>query len=264
MLRAVRDVPPLPVFAQEVARQVGGTAHPLDQGEYPSWAIEIGGQHLLLLRDHKWTLALSLPTEPQWNLATWADWITLAPQVVAAVSLYRSTHPQLPSMADAMLALGPELTALTGQGCGASFPGTPDPREGWLRAGGCTVGVFQESDSVRVVVWISGKPHSRGLPSVNGIASLRRWAVPLLVKQLERGEEVPRPEPSPQPSLDEVLTKLRAGARIQDGGGRYYSTYFIENGRLRRCVFDEGHVENEDIDPATLQAAIARSPDQFR
>jgi hypothetical protein len=169
-------------------------------------------------------------------------------------------------MADVMLALAPLLFELTGQPIGASFPGTPDPREGWLRAGGCTVGVFQEGSSVRVVVWILGEMQARSVGTAAAFASLLHWARPTFTEQLERGADAPAPEPSkePPPSLEAVLSKLRAGARVQDGGGRYYCTYFMEQERLRRRVFDEGYELDEDIDLATLQAAIARSPDDFR
>jgi hypothetical protein len=169
-------------------------------------------------------------------------------------------------MADVMLALGPILFELTGQPLGASFPGTPDPREGWLRAGSCTVGVFQEDTMVRVVVWILGEMHARSIGTANDFASLLQWARPTLTHQLQRGADAPIPESSkePPPSLEAVLSKLRAGARIQDGAGRYYCTYFMTQARLRRRVFDEGYELDEDIDLATLQAAIARSPDDFR
>jgi hypothetical protein len=60
-----------------------------------------------------------------------------------------------------------------------------------------------------------------------------------------------------------VLTRLRAGGRAQNGGGRYYSIYYFQDSRLRRTVFDEGVTTDEEADTERLAADIARHPEYF-
>ena len=263
---AMRDIPAAAEFAQEIARHVAGQACVLDEGDYPSFAIEVDGQRALLLRDHQYTLALSLPEGPQWHLVTRADWDAARDLVRAAVAHYRAEHPTAVSMADAVLALRPLVWHLTAERTTVSFPGTPVPSECWIEAGKARVGVFQMDHTARVVIWVDQQARSLELASGSDLARLPSWARPALLAQLEHATatlpEKPPPLPPP-PSLAEVLARLERGLGVRVGGARYNVTYYIRDCQLRCRTFDEGYDTDEAIDPAHLAAAIQSNPEEF-
>lgn len=76
-------------------------------------------------------------------------------------------------------------------------------------------------------------------------------------------EHVPTP-PLHVPDLETVLARLRAGAHIQAGGGRYSRTFFFEGADLRCEIFDEGEIRVYPSTNDELKQAIADYPADFR
>jgi len=261
-------LPDLLALAEEFASRLGADAvHALDRGEWPSAALSFAGQRLFLLRDHHGSVSLSLPTDHRWSLRTRADVDAVVSEIVPLLTAYRAAHPKVVSLADAIVAI---VGILGTNDWIASFPGTPVPSEAWLTSGERRVGLFQEGTSVKVVVWASSKMQSLVLRSID-TAKLEAWLPRAIDEQVARNAadaafaaaEEARKKALPIPSVDEVLRRLRSGVSFQVGGGRYHQTYFMGDDVVRRRTFDEGYEEVDDIDEATLRAAIERHPDEF-
>jgi len=167
------------------------------------------------------------------------------------------------TLIDAIGVLQPLLRHLTTQHAAMRFAGVPEPTEAWLRAGGCSLGLFQEGGCVRVVIWLAQEPRVLLLSHPDELKQLALWARPALREQLELAATSADPPKRWPPTLEDVLKRLRAGARVQVGGGRYHTTYYMEGGRLLRQAFDEGEESDGEATPEELQAAIERTPEAF-
>lgn len=254
-----RTLPPLAELAEELASTLGGAARILHAGPHDAAAaIAFDGHHLLLVRDHGWTVSLSLPTAHAWSLRTPKEWAAAEGAIRAAVASY----PRVVTMTDAIVALAPSFARLT-----PSFPGTPIPRETWLRNEHESVGLFQDERGVRIVVWIERAAEERRVEAASDLAALAAWLEPRLERQrLERTAaeaEARRRAALPLPELGAVLAFLRSGGRVCTSGGRYHETFFFVDGTLTREIFDEGDVETRSATTADLRAAIAAHPERF-
>jgi hypothetical protein len=258
-----RTLPPLVELAQRIADEVSGTARMLGGGEYPSCAIALGDRHPLLIRDHGWTLTLSLPVEHSWSLATPEDWQKVAADVKRLAS---GSHPV--ALSDAVLASSPVLARTTGATWDVSFPGTPVPREVWLRHEKRSVGMFQETDAVRFVIWVGTSMRSKTVNEPGKLATLGDWLESEVAEQkvaLDAEEvEAKRIAALPIPAFEDVMTALKVGIRIRTGGGRYSRTYFLDEGVLRCDIFDEGDSYVENVSEKELRETIALYPEVFR
>ncbi|MBK7581903.1 MAG: hypothetical protein IPI67_17055 [Myxococcales bacterium] len=257
-----RTLPPLGVFAAQVARALGGAANVFDSGEYPAAAVAFGGWHRVLIRDHQWALSVSLPTEHSWQLRTPEDWTATEPLLRAALT----SNPVL-SMSDLLIVLGPMLARRTGSAWSANIAGTSPPGETWLRNGARSVGLFQQPSSVRVVVWADRALSSQSFTTPEALGTLAPWLEAALDQQdralLEAEAEARRKAALPPPDFDAVLALLKAGARICTSGARCNETFFWD-GRLRREIFDEGDVSVCDGSEADLRRHMELYPDAFR
>lgn len=271
MAGKLRDLPPLSTFVEEICAALGGTATAsvLAEGQWPAQAIALDGRHVVLVRDHGWSLTVSLPATHSWSLQTRDEWREIELDFASAVRELRARHPRAISMADVIVTLAPALARSDAAAWEVSFPGTPVPAEAWLRSDdGRSVGLFQRTASVLVVVWVGDASRSRTIASPEALASLASWLAPQLVDQKRALEaaavEVARRKALPLPAFAEVMARLRTGERIRVGGGRYHTTYFFAGALLRCEIFDEGHVEEHDATEDALQREIERSPDDFR
>jgi hypothetical protein len=258
-----RTLPPLPELAQRIAEEVDGTARSLMDGEYPSAAIEIGDRHPLLVRDHSWTLTLSLPVEHSWSLATPEDWQKVAADVKRLAS---GSHPV--ALSDAVLAFRPVLARISGVAWEVSFPGTPVPKEVWFRHEKRSVGLFQETDSVRIVIWVGSSLRSKSVNDPTKLATLCDWLESEVAEQKvaldEEEAEAKRIAALPVPEFEDVMTALKVGIRIRTGGGRYSRTYFLDEGVLGCDIFDEGDSYVATVTEKELRETIALYPQVFR
>jgi hypothetical protein len=166
---------------------------------------------------------------------------------------------------DVIGALQPLVRHVTGRSGDMRFAGVPEPTEAWLRAGACSLGLFQEGDGVRVVIWVGKDPRVLVLTQADELKQLVPWARPALQEQWELTPSTTSQEPPKRwpPTLDDVLRRLRAGARAQVGGGRYHTTYYMSGERLLCHIFDEGAESDEEAAIETLRAAIERTPEAF-
>jgi hypothetical protein len=255
----VRTLPPLPTFAAEVAHALGGTAHALGEA---AAAIALGDEHPLLVRDHGWTLTLSLPTASSWPMRTPEEWRAAEPEIREALA---RRSPQ-PTISDAIVEFAPVLAAATGSPWDVRFPGTPVPTEAWMANGGRSVGLLQQRTTVKVVVWVGEMMHSK-TAATGSFSKLVPWLeemIPLQQQALDDAEaEKRRKAALPVPDVDAVIALLRAGERIRVSGGRYHETYFWD-GRLSCAVFDEGDSYERDATEAELRRNIEAYPDVFR
>ena len=255
-----RTLAPLAELAEHIARKLGGVVRILSDEEHERCAtIAFEGAHRVLVRDHGWVVTVSLPLEHAWKIQTPAEWDAAEPEIRRALA---EPSPVV-TIADTMLALLPAFPDLA-----PSFPGTPVPREGWLRRAPLGVGIFQSDRGVRVVVWIETDSLDMIVKQRSDLDGLAAWLGPALAKQRTAREaaaaEEKRRAALPVPSLEEVLVRLRAGEKISTGGGRWFETYYVKDGELRREVFDEGATMDGGIREADLAKAIAASPDRFR
>jgi hypothetical protein len=255
-------------LAREIASDVGGAAHSLDEVGETAYAIDVGEQHALLLLAHASTFALSLPIQRQWSFATIADYGLVRREVDEALQSYHAARPRTPGMADAMLALAPLMRELTGKSNSVRFPGTPHPREGWLHAGASSVGVFLVDEGVQVTIWVEGEASSQELDDIGQLASLPAWAKPKLEAQRSRGADAPkrleRANPDAPPSVEEVLAHLRAGGRYVAASSRYEQIYFWEDGRVLCDSWEEGTTRMYAVSEAELARLLKLTPDTFR
>jgi hypothetical protein len=256
-----RPRPSLIELAREVARALGGEAVSLDEGDYPSAAIAFGGRHALLLRDHGWVVGFSLPLGPSWSVTAEEAW----PAEELRRALAGGPFPL--GLADAVVALQPELARQIPEPWSVSFPGTPVPEEAWLECGDRHVGLFQESDGVRVVVEAGDGLPTRTASDAEGLRAIAGWLPGALAQQekaqAEAAAEQRRVAALPVPALEDVLAALRAGQRIRSGPYRYSETFFWDGG-LKCEVFDEGVVTLEDATEARLRSALEHDPQAFR
>lgn len=262
----MRDLPVIDIFLDEIITFLGeGEKRILAGGDWPVGAVAFAGRHILLLRDHGHALTLSLPQSKQsWFLMKRSDWLAAKEDIKTAVAAYRKLHPQALSMADAIVAL--ELKEWVPQ-----FPGTPVPSEAWLKKPEeprLSIGIFQSESSVRLVVWVGSEMRSRVVSSAAQLGTLPAWVAPKIEEQrlaeAAAAAEEARRRALPLPDISEVMARLEAGEKISTGGGRYYETFFIENGKLRREICDEGFCEILDATQAQLQDSIRALPDRFR
>lgn len=261
----MRDLPALDAFTDEILLHLGeGTKTVLADGDWPVRAIAFAQKNLILIRDHHHSLTLSLPTAHSWRLATQQDWLRLKPEIKTAVAAYRKAQPNTISIADAVVGLNL-------RGWIPGFPGTPVPGEAWLKTADepdLSIGIFQQESAVRIVVWVGDDMRSRTVSSENELSALPGWILPQIEDQRGAAKaaaaEEARRRALPLPTIEEVMARLVAGEKISTGGGRYYETFFIEAGKLRREIFDEGFRETLDATPAQLQDSIRALPDRFR
>ena len=254
-------------LAHVIANDLGGKAHSLDEQGESAYGIDVGGQHALLLLAHPTAFALSLPAQLQWNFSTLADWSAVHHEVSEALRGYRAAHPMTPGMADALLVLAPLLWELTGKANSVRFPGTPHPREGWVRAGTVNVGVFLVGEGVQVTIWVEGEARSHQLEHKGQLTALATWAKPELYRQRTRGADAPKPrQPVPQPGLEleEVMTRLRGGERFIVGGSRYEHVFFFEEGRVLCDFWEEGTTRIYEVSERELRGMVERNPEDFR
>lgn len=261
----MRDLPAIAAFADDIILALGeGKKHILAGGDWPVAAIEIAGRCRLLLRDHGHSVAISLPTQHSWQFSQLRDWHKSVPEIKKTLSTYLKDHEQLPSLADVILAL--RLTAWVPQ-----FPGTPVPTEAWLKKPDeprLSIGLFQDDAAVRVIVWVLNDMRSQALTTPSQLDKLPEWIAPHITAQraaeAAAAADEERRRALPLPAVSEVMARLEAGERIATGGGRYFETFFIENGKLRREIFDEGYSEVVDATQQQLQESITLLPDRFR
>lgn len=263
-----RDLPSLAELADEIVGVLGnGTTHDL-VGEWPTLAIAFEGHHALLLRDHTWSLTLSLPSEQSWPLQTRADWERVTGDVCEALAAYLERHSSAVSISDAIVALQPMLETMTGAPWKANLPGTPVPAEAWLKHHERSVGLLQAGDAVNVVVWAGSDMRANRVTTRAMLAELGPWLEVQLRAQDESlravAAELARVRALPLPTLDDLLSVLRSGKRIVVGGGRWSETYFWENERLRCSVFDEGFTEVIDATTTRLARCIELHADELR
>lgn len=254
-------------LAREIANDLRGAAHSLDEVGETAYAIDVGEQHALLLLAHAPIFALSLPVQQHWSFATIADYGAVRREVDQALQSYHAAHPRTPGMADAMLALAPLMRELTGKSNSVRFPGTPDPREGWLQAGTLSVGVFLVGTGVQVTIWVEGEARSQELDDIGQLESLATWAKPKLEAQRSRGADAPKPveraDLGAPPTLERVLAHLRAGGRYIAAGSRYEQIYFWEDGRVLCDSWEEGTTRVYSVSEAELARLIKLTPDTF-
>jgi hypothetical protein len=253
-------------LAEQLAGATSSTVSVLSEGEYPAFALAEQGRHLVLLRDHGHSVAVSIPGAWMAAVREAAELPPLVAKLEQALADFRREYPNAVSLADAIVSLAPLVERCGGERPRVDFPGTPAPSEAWLRAGSNVVGLFQEDAAVRVVMWIAGKHHDRLVKSPAGLAGLVAWTEPLLAQQKERGAEPPPPPPpsGPPPTFAELLGILRAGLTIQTGGGRYFEKYYLEGSQIRRYVFDEGWEGTSTMTETELAEELARYPESFR
>lgn len=261
----MRDLPALDTFTDEILLYLGeGTITVLADGDWPVRSIALAGRNTLLIRDHGHSLTLSLPLNQSWPVSTQREWLRLKEEIKTVVTNYHRANPHALSIADAIIALSLDAWV-------PGFPGTPVPGEAWLKKNDeprLSIGIFQEGSAVRLVVWVGNDMRGKIVSSPDGLAALPQWIAPQISDQ-RRAEaaaaaEEARRRALPVPDISEVMTRLEAGERISTGGGRYYEIFFIEAGKLRREIFDEGFTEVLDATPAQLQNSISALPDRFR
>lgn len=261
----MRDLPALDVFADEILFYLGeGTKTVLADGDWPVRAIAIAGRNILLIRDHGHSLTLSLPVKQSWPVSTQREWLRVKEEIKLAATNYHSANPLALSIADAVVALRLD-------GWVPDYPGTPVPSEAWLKKDDeprLSIGIFQEDYAVRLVVWVGSDMRGKFISSPDGLAALPQWILPQIDDQ-RRAEaaavaEEARRRALPIPDISEVMARLEAGERLSTGGGRYYEIFFIEAGKLRREIFDEGFTEILDATQTQLQDSIRALPDRFR
>lgn len=261
----LRDLPVLEALLDEILAALGGgTKSVLNTGDWPIGAVAFDGHHLLLVRDHGPSVTLSLPVKESWSLRTREEWRTAQDPIRRAVAAYREKSRGAVSMADVLVALDPRRWA-------PNYPGTPVPTEAWIEervnpTG--RVGLFQEEQQVRAVVWVGSQMRSQSVASPSDSRALAAWIPQQLADQQKaaaaEAAEKARKKALPVPDLEAVLAALRSGKRISTGGGRYFETYFMSEGRLGRQIFDEGYEEAREITTQDLRRAIQSHPDAFR
>lgn len=239
----------------------------IEEGEYPAAALAWDSSHLVLVRDFGSSFGISLPVEPGFSFRSIEELVAGSATLTQAVAAYREKHPHAISMADTILRLREVLPTEHGQWV-ANFPGTPAPSEAWLKNDENEIGLFQEEASVRVVAWVGTDMRSLTVSSPEKLAHLTEWILPQLPAQVETAirmadEEKKRAAIKP-PSVPDVLEKLRTGTRLQLGAGRWYETYFVVDGKLRREIFDEGQVDEEDATEEDLQQSLKPNAAQAR
>jgi hypothetical protein len=260
-----RDLPTLEALLVEILAALGGgTNSILARGDWPVGALAFDGHHLLLVRDHGHSVTLSLPKDQSWALQTRAEWNAAKDQIQKAVSAYRERHPGDVSIADVIVALDPVVWP-------PNFPGTPVPAEAWIESKAeppGKVGLFQKEKGVLVVVWVGTQMRSQPVSSPDGLRTLAAWLRPQLAAQRKAADaeaaEEARKKALPVPKLEAVLSLLRSGKRMSTGGGRYYETFFVSEGKLRCEVFDEGYSDVRDATEEELRSSIEQYPDRFR
>lgn len=239
----------------------------IEKGEYPACAVNIAGIHFLLIRHFGSSFTISLPTKTSFSCQTAEELRKEIPAIMQSVAEYRSKYPQVVTIADAVLQLRPAVLALHDKWI-LDIPGTPVPSEAWLNSNQSVIGLFQEEASVRVVVWVGTEMRSFTISSTERLGALAKWVIPQLRDQEATATKTSAAETAAAaiapPSLEAVMAALQKGVRMQLGGGRWYQTYFITNGKLRRQVFDEGTFNEEDameeefVESIRLHAAQAR------
>lgn len=171
-------------------------------------------------------------------------------------------------MSEVANAILPQLNGLTGGDWSLRFPGVAEPTEAWLHEGERNVGLFQQGESVRIVIWVESSMRSAIVTNLKESKTLGKWLKAALAAQDQatRAEAAERLRQAalPVPGVDEILSLLASGRRIAVGGGRYSETFFCENGRLRCETEDEGHIDVRDTTREELQAQITTHPDVFR
>lgn len=238
----------------------------IEDGEYPATSIYWSNSHLLLVRHFGSSFSVSLPTEPgSFSYRSMEELTAGISTLSQAIDTYRTQHANVITMADAVARLRPMLPTDNGT-WKVTFPGTPVPAEGWLENDKNQIGLFQEGDSVRVIMWVGKDMRILGLSSQEKLAHLPEWVLSHLQAQVDAAvrladEDAKRAAIEP-PALEKALDALRAGKRIQLGGGRWYEVYFMADGKLRREIFDEGHHDEEDATEEQFEASMKSNAEQ--
>lgn len=249
----------LSCLADQLTLVFGGVPRILDDGEYGSAALVFDGWHRLLVRRHPRSFTVSFPAGPSWNIRTFDELRGDDVAVFAALAA-----PPSVSLADAIITCLPVVASLLPSPSIVSFPGTPVPAEAWLKNGDASIGFFQESGAVRVVIWAEKalsttvKTPGAVLDSFlgNGLAA---QATSIAAARAEAA----RKALLPLPDIAAVIAVLQRGVRITTSGGRYHETWFWEAG-LKIEIFDEGHLSVAPGTRADLHQAVLRHPDVFR
>jgi hypothetical protein len=117
------------------------------------------------------------------------------------------------------------------------------------------------------LLWVGASPRQKAVRTGSEVEGIASWLEGALREQdLAREADVAekRLEAAlPPPDVDEVLSRLRSGARIRTGGGRFYREFFWDT-RLRCEIFDEGSSDLVDATEHDLEAQLRNSPDAFR
>ncbi|MEO5927724.1 MAG: hypothetical protein ABIO72_03305 [Patescibacteria group bacterium] len=237
----------------------------LEEGEYPSTAIDIGGTHLLLVRYFGPTFTISLPSKEAFDYRSMEDLAVGMRTIAEGVAAYRVSQPKVFTIADAVLKLRPAVVTLD-PAWTLDIPGTPTPSEAWLNSEKYSIGLFQEDATVRVIVWVGSDMRLIGINTPERLVELPGWVISHLkdqvVTNVRLAEEEKKRAAIEPPPIEKAMAALARGKRIQLGSGRWYVTYFIADGKLRCGVSDEGYYDEEDATEEQFSESMKGNAEQ--
>lgn len=269
-----RDLPRGTAFLDELTRALGAGARGvvLAEGNWPSFVVAFGDQHLLLARDYPSSVQLSLPNGRHWSVATRRELDAALPAIAVAMHACRTQAPPVLSLADLVAAVMRLARGATSTQWSVDFPSALVPEEATLEDSQNRITLSQKATSFEVRVYVRDGWRTQRIAGAEQVGGLATWIAKALADH-ERAtktwlEERAAVEAAKKKEGDamfaDVVEALRRGEQIRRGGGRWSVTYFFEKGAFHRTNFDEGQEDTTEISEDALREAVQADPDDFR
>lgn len=269
-----RDLPRGTAFLDELARALGAGARGvvLAEGNWPSFVVAFGDQHLLLARDYPSSVQLSLPNGRHWSVATRRELDAALPAIAVAMHACRTQAPPVLSLADVIAAVIRVARAATNTAWSVGFPSALVPEEATLDDGSGRITISQKGTSFEVRVYVRDGWQTERIAGTEQLGGLGTSIAKALADharatkkwQEERAAKEAMKKAEGDAMFGDVVEALRRGEQVRRGGGRWSVTYFFEKGLFMCTTFDEGQQDTSAISEDALREAVQADPDDFR
>jgi hypothetical protein len=259
LTRETTPLPDMSVFAQDVARALGGEVA-FDIARDRMCGVRVGRHCVVLIWVYGGYYRLGLPSSSPWKASTREEWLEVEPAIKKAVAGYRP-----------VVSIGDVIASLP-RTWNVGLTATPRPDEALLFNDLGDANLQQNAASVTLTIWQPVTRVIRELETLDALDGFAAWLDEAVAEQARARQAVAEAiavEVEVQrasirvPTLDEVLVVLRAGEEIQVGGGRSFPTYLMRNGQLIVVHCDDGYTEEAPCSEQALRDAIAGAPNVF-
>lgn len=269
-----RDLARGTAFLDELTRALGAGARGVvfTEGDWPTFVVALGDQHLLLGRDYPSSVQLSLPNGRHWSVATRRELDAALPAIAIAMQACRTQTPATLSLADVIAALLRIARGATSTAWKVDFPSALVPEEATLEDQDGRITVSQKGNEIEVKVYVRDGWRTQRIAGAEQMPGLGTWLEKALADHAratkkwleERAAENERKKSEGDAMFADVALALRRGEQIRRGGGRWSVTYFFEKGAFKCTSFDEGQEDTSEISEDALREAVQTNPDDFR